>query len=113
LTKQLGKRRVAQTKGVMGRKNSVCSLLGHETMEALAQKSKTVSYVLFFVLPVAVISYWRLFCDPKGGVSRVPIVVMIGVVFAWQVFTLCHHRQFLSWILAILYGMAFCISIVA
>jgi hypothetical protein len=80
---------------------------------SLSRESKRVSYALFFVLPVAVISYWRLFCDPKGGVSRVPIVAMFAFVFLWQVFTLYHHRQFLVWILAILYGIALFISVVA
>ena len=79
----------------------------------LSQRSKQVSYVLFFVLPVAVISYWRLFCDPKGGVSRVPIVAMFALAFLWQIFTLYYHRQFLIWILTLLYGIALVISIVA
>jgi len=79
----------------------------------LSHKSKTISYVLFYVLPVAVILYWRLFCDPKGGVSRVPIVAMFALAFLWQIFTLYHHRQFLVWILAILYGIALFTSVVA
>ena len=79
----------------------------------LGRRSKPVSYCLFFILPIAVIAYWRLFCDPKGGVSRVPIVVMLAVAFLWQAFTVYHHRQFLMWILTILYGIALIVSVVA
>jgi hypothetical protein len=73
----------------------------------LGRWSKSVSYVLFFVLPVAATVYWWIaFRDPKLPVPRGPVVAMFAVALLWQVFTVFHHPQFLSWVLAILYGLA-------
>jgi hypothetical protein len=80
--------------------------LDHVNIATLGRWSKSVSYVLFFVLPVAVTMYCSSFRDPKLLVPRGPVVAMFAVALLWQLFTVCYHRQFLSWVLVILYGLA-------
>lgn len=77
-------------------------------ISTLGRQSKNCAYILFFVLPVVLgITYW----DPKENVSSVPLVVMLAVAFVWQAFTVYHHREFLMWILTILYGIAVIVAV--
>jgi hypothetical protein len=79
--------------------------LNFMSIALLGRWSKNVSYVLFFLLPIALVVYGNSY-DPKLTVPRGPMVAMFAAALLWQLFTVCYHPQFLSWVLAALYAIA-------
>jgi hypothetical protein len=73
-------------------------------LSLLGRASKSASYGAFAVFLFAAFAYLSWFCDFKKPNPLAPIALMLAAALAWQVFTLCYHRKFLPWVLAILYA---------
>ena len=73
-------------------------------LSLLGRASKSASYFAFGVFLCAAFAYLSWFCDFKGPNPLAPVALMLAAALVWQVFTLCYHRQFLPWILAIIYA---------
>jgi len=51
-------------------------------LRLLGQRSKTISYCLFSIFPIAAIVYIKWFCDPKEPAAAMkPIVMMLAIAF--------------------------------
>ena len=74
------------------------------SVSQIGRTSKSASYGVFAIILCAAFFHLALFCDFKEPSPFKPIALMLTAALAWQVFTLYHHRQLLSWILAILYA---------